>query len=61
MSIVYPLATIHKENFDVDFFNFEIYVTDKKCFTAKFSDIKPNLLTLKTRAECLPSTKTNLT
>ena len=61
MSIVYPIATIHKENFEVELFNFEIYVTDKKCFTAKFSDIKPSLLTLKTREECLRLMRNPLT
>ena len=58
---MYPIATVHKELFKIDFFNFEIYVTDKKYFNAKFPDIMPSLLSLKTRADCLRLMRNPLT
>ena len=53
MSKVYPTVIVHEESIDVDVFNFDIFVTDTKNFKIKLPNIRPHLLSLNTREDCL--------
>ena len=49
----YPLMIEYSEFPKLDLFNWLFYVTDKKYFKIDLLDVKPNLLTLTNREDCL--------
>lgn len=57
---VYPVDIVHEEHFTVDFFSFDVYVKENRKFKANFSNIMPDLLSLKTREDCLRLTRNPL-
>ena len=59
--INFPLLIEHESDIQINLFSFDVYVKENKSFKADLPNIAPNLLSLKTREDCLRLTRKPLT